>query len=149
PWFRNHYDGYLKGFQEPYRYGEPVPTNCRRYVELRYRMLHLYSDAMYVWTKSGMPIARALFLNDGHDPAVYQHLDDQFFIGNDFLVAPILDPHETANPPSPPVRSVYLPSGSDWFVVMDNASTLAAPVAGGTLISDYFAGLDRVPIYIR
>jgi len=149
PWFRNHYDGYLKGFQEPYRYDEPVPTNCRRYVELRYRMLQLYYDAMYVWTKSGMPIARALFLNDGHDPAVYQHLDDQFFIGNDFLIAPILDPHETANPPSPPLRSVYLPSGSDWFAFMDNSAPLAAPVAGGTLIGDYFAGLDRVPIYIR
>jgi alpha-glucosidase len=29
PWYRNHYDGYNKQFQEPWAYGEPVPTNCR------------------------------------------------------------------------------------------------------------------------
>src|SRR5262245_56125815 len=28
PWFRNHYNGYTKQFQEPWAYGEPVPTNC-------------------------------------------------------------------------------------------------------------------------
>ena len=32
PWSRNHYNGYTKQFQEPYAYGEQVPTNCRRYV---------------------------------------------------------------------------------------------------------------------
>lgn len=149
PWYRNHYDGYNKQFQEPYAYGEPVPTNCRRYVELRYRMLQIYYDAMYEWTQTGMPIARALFLNDPADPEIYQHLDDQFFIGRDFLVAPVIDPHETANPPSSPIRPVYLPAGSSWYAFMDNQAPLAGAVPGGTLIGDYFAGPDRVPIYVR
>src|SRR5215471_11774016 len=108
PWYRNHYDGYNKQFQEPYAYGEPVPTNCRHYVELRYRMMQVYYDAMYHWTQTGIPIVRALLLNDPHDAGVYGHLDDQFFVGDDFLVAPILDPHESINPQSAPVRSVYL-----------------------------------------
>jgi alpha-glucosidase len=81
PWYRNHYNGYTKQFQEPYAYGEQVPTNCRRYVELRYCMLQMYYDAMYEWTVTGMPIARALFLNDPGDLAVYDHLDDEFFVG--------------------------------------------------------------------
>jgi alpha-glucosidase len=149
PWFRNHYDGYNKQFQEAYAYGEPVPTNCRRYVELRYRMLQVYYDAMYQWTQTGLPIARALFLNDPHDPAVYRHIDDQFFVGQDFLVAPILDPHETNNPPSAPLRSVYLPAGSGWYAFVDNKQPLVGAVPGGTLITDYFAGLDLVPIYVR
>src|SRR5258708_29690208 len=87
PWYRNHYNGYTKDFQEPYRYGDPVPTNCRKYLELRYRMLQLYYDAMYEWTQTGMPIARAVFLNDPDDTNVYSHLNDQFFVGRDFLVA--------------------------------------------------------------
>ena len=74
PWYRNHYDGYNKQFQEPYAYGEPVPSNCRKYVELRYRMMQVYYDAMYQWTQTGMPIARALFLNDPNDPQVYANL---------------------------------------------------------------------------
>ncbi len=149
PWYRNHYDGYNKQFQEPYMYGEPVPTNCRKYVELRYRMLQIYYDAMYGWTQTGMPIARALFLNDSGDPQVYNHLNDQFFIGRDFLVAPVIDPHESTNPPSRPTRSVYLPAGSNWYAFMDNAEPITGAVVGGTLIGDYYAPLSTVPIYIR
>ncbi len=120
PWYRNHYDGYTKEFQEPFRYGEPVPTNCRTYVELRYRMLQIYYDAMYEWTQTGMPIARALFLNDPNDPGVYDHLSDQFFVGKDILVAPILFQAITASPPRDPVRDIYLPAGSDWYGFADN-----------------------------
>lgn len=149
PWYRNHYDGYNKQFQEPYAYGEPVPSNCRKYVELRYRMMQIYYDAMYEWTQTGVPIARALFLNDPADPAVYSHLNDQFFVGRDFLVAPIIDPHESTNPPSAPLRSVYLPAGSDWYAFMDNTRPITGAVVGGSQIDNYFAPLDTVPIYIR
>lgn len=149
PWFRNHYDGYNKQFQEAFAYGEPVPTNCRKYVELRYRMLQIYYDAMAQWTQTGLPLARPLFLNDPQDAGVYAHVNDQFFVGQDFLVAPILDPHETANPPSSPVRAVYLPAGSDWYAFMDNQQPLVGAVPGGTLIPAYFAGLDLVPLYVR
>jgi alpha-glucosidase len=132
PWFRNHYDGYNKQFQEPYAYGEPVPANCRKYVGLRYRMMQVYYDAMYQWTLTGLPIARALFLNDPQDPQVYQHLSDEFFVGDDFLVAPMLNQYETANPPIPPTRQIYLPAGSAWYAFMDNSSPLAGAVPGGT-----------------
>ena len=142
PWYRNHYDGYNKQFQEPYAYGEPVPTNCRKYVELRYRMLQVYYDAMYEWTLSGMPIARALFLNDPDDPEVYNHLDEQFFVGKDFLVAPIVNQSET-------LRDIYLPAKSQWYAFKDNMAPLDSPVNGGTTVHNYQAGLDTVPIYIR
>ena len=92
PWFRNHYIGYDKEYQEVYAFGEVVADICRAAIDRRYRMLQVYYDAMYEWTQTGMPIVRALFLNDPDDPAVYQHLDDQFFVGKDLLVAPILAP---------------------------------------------------------
>ncbi|MBK8907014.1 MAG: DUF4968 domain-containing protein [Rhodospirillales bacterium] len=149
PWYRNHYNGYTKEFQEPYRYGEPVPTNCRKYVELRYRMLQIYYDAMYEWTQTGMPIARALFLNDPGDPAVYDHLADQFFVGKNFLVAPILFQAITASPPRAAARDIYLPAGSEWYGFADNQAPLSAAVAGGTTVIDYHADLDLVPIYVR
>jgi len=149
PWYRNHYNGYTKQYQEPYAYPEPVPTNCRKYVELRYRMLQVYYDAMYQWTQTGLPIARALFLNDPQDPQVYQHLNDQFFVGGDFLVAPMLNQYETANPPQTPQRNVYLPAGSDWYAFMDNQYPLVGAVMGGTLVTNYVADLTLVPIYVR
>lgn len=149
PWYRNHYNGYTKDFQEPYRYGEPVPTHCRKYIELRYRMLQVYYDAMYEWTQTGMPIARALFLNDPGDPNVYGYLNDQFFVGRDFLVAPILFQAESLPNPIAPIRDVYLPAHSDWYAFKDNTAPLDPPVAGNTTVHNYYAGLNLVPIYVR
>jgi alpha-glucosidase len=149
PWFRNHYDGYNKQFQEAYAYGDPVPANCGKYVQLRYRMLQVYYDAMWEWTQTGMPVARALFLNDPQDPGVYAHLNDQFFVGRDFLVAPILTPGWSLDPPQPTSRSVYLPAGSQWYAFMDNQYPLAGPVDGGTLIGSWNADLSQVPVYVR
>ncbi|HKO55820.1 MAG TPA: TIM-barrel domain-containing protein [Thermoanaerobaculia bacterium] len=154
PWYRNHYDGYTKGFQEPYMYGEPVPTNCRFFVQLRYRMMDTYYSAMWQSSQTGLPITRALFLNDPDDPNAYVYCNDEFFVGRDFLVAPILARHDTASPPTQPVRSVYLPAGSEWYAFKDNEYPLDAPVAGGTTIQNWYAPLTgeplfQVPMYVR
>lgn len=152
PWFRNHYDGYSKGFQEPYNYGEPVPSNCRKYIEMRYQLIQLFYDAMYQCTQTGMPIARAMLLTDPQDPNVYSHLDDQYFVGQDLLVAPILFQAETASPPVSPTRDIYLPAGWDWYPYQNNEEPLPAPAAGGQTIR-YYAPLSQVmnilPMYVR
>jgi alpha-glucosidase len=140
PWYRNHYDGYTKQFQEVYAYGEPVLSNCRKYVELRYRMLQVFYDAMYEWTQSGLPVSRALFLNDPDDPQVYNSVDSEFFVGSDVLVAPVLTTSWN--------RTVYLPAGSQWYSFQDNRAKLEPSVPGGSTFN-YFAPLDLVPIYIR
>jgi alpha-glucosidase len=147
PWFRNHYIGYDKDYQEAYAYGEPVTSICRQYVELRYRMLQVYYDAMYEWTQTGMPIARALFLNDPADPAVYEHLDDQFFVGKDVLVAPILSPAGSGETAA--ARDVYLPAGSRWFDFRDGDAALGSPIAGGQTLRGVRVSLDHVPTYVR
>lgn len=154
PWYRNHYDGYTKGFQEPYRYGAPVPANCQFYVALRYQMIDIYYSAMWESSQTGMPIARALFLNDPGDLQAYANTDTQFFVGRDFLVAPIVTQHDTANPPTPAIRSVYLPAGSQWYAFVNNTQPLGAPVNGGTLIQNWYAPLTgpalfQVPMYVR
>ena len=42
---------------------------------------------------------------------MYNHLDDQFYVGNDFLVAPILTQSETASPPSTSTAQRVLAGG--------------------------------------
>jgi alpha-glucosidase len=142
PWFRNHYDGYSKGFQEPYKYGDPVPANCRKYVQLRYTMMQIYYDAMYQATQTGIPVARPLFLNDPQDPQAYQYCNDQFFVGDHVLVAPVLTQGNY-------YRDVYLPAGSDWYAFQNNQAPLLTPVGGGTLVQGYYADLTLVPVYVR
>jgi alpha-glucosidase len=160
PWFRIHYDGYNKQFQEPFMYGSPVPENCRLFVQIRYRLIQVLYDAMYRCTQDGMPIARALLLNFPADPGVFgaggYWLASEFMVGDSILVAPILDPAETADPPSSPQRDLYLPTDgqTQWYAFQNDQYPLLDPVPGGTVVENYYAplgngNLSLVPIYVR
>ena len=102
---------------------------------------------MYAWTQTGLPIVRPLFLNDPDDPAVYAYLNDQFFLGRDILVAPILAP--AANAGGAARRNVYLPTGIDWYALGDHDQALGPPMPGGRLLEDVEAGLDQMPVFVR
>jgi alpha-glucosidase len=131
---------------------------CKYYIELRYRLLQLFYDAMFENTLDGMPISRAMFLNDPDDKALYNDklsfIDNQFFVRHDLLIAPILDPESQA---SAHEFDVYLPAGSNWYAFMDNKRPLMPAIEGGTTIQDYDAHIDAspdhigfiVPIYVR
>jgi alpha-glucosidase len=142
-WCRNHYDGYNKAYQEPYAYSDPCQSACRKYIEIRYKLLQLFYDLLYQCTQTGLPICRAMFLTDRQDPNVYQPqvLNTQFMVGNDLLIAPIVQ-HHSVN------RDVYLPAGSDWFAYQDAQSPLPASNAGGQSFN-WYAPLDLVPMYVR
>ncbi|XOF33080.1 MAG: TIM-barrel domain-containing protein [Candidatus Electrothrix sp. YB6] len=178
PWFRNHYvrKG-RKEFQEPFMYEEwfqqyrggqlPEPQDlyrnvlpiCKHYIELRYRLLQLFYDAMFENTLTGRPICRPLFLNDPDDKSLYNDkesfLDNEFFVGKDLLIAPVLEPQVQNN--NQGKRDVYLPSGSNWYCFMDNTMPLGPAVDGGTTIRDFDANINTndnhihfiVPAYVR
>lgn len=180
PWFRNHY--VRKGrkyFQEPFMYVEwfnqnkggqlPEPQDlyrmvlpiCKHYIELRYRLLQLFYDAMFENTLTGLPICRPLFLCAPADRSLYndkeQFLDNEFFVGNDLLIAPVLNPQVQGGVNNSGKRDVYLPMGSRWYCFMNNTIPLGAAVEGGTTIRDFDANLNTngnhinfiVPMYVR
>lgn len=177
PWFRNHYvrKG-RKEFQEVFQYvkwfetwGQPipepqdlyrmVPTICKHYIELRYRLMQLFYDALFENTLDGLPICRPLFLNDPQDKSLYndkdKFLNDEFFVRKDFLVAPVLRPQSENN--NGGKRDVYLPKGSYWYTFVNNSMPLNAPEEGGTTVRDFDANINTngqhinfiVPIYVR
>jgi alpha-glucosidase len=139
-WFRNHYDKYNKTFQEPYNYGNPVSDACKKYIEIRYKLLQYFYDAMVECTRTGLPICRPMFVTDRADPHTYA-VTDQFMVGADILVAPVVSENTTS-------RDVYLPAGSGWFAYQDTQAALIGPNAGGVYIN-WFVPLDIVPVYVR
>jgi len=96
-------------------------------------MPYLYT-ALEEAHRTGVPPFRPLLLNYQDDPNTY-NLDDQFMVGNDLLVAPIMKPDVTR-------RLVYLPAGS-WYDYWTNKK-----YGGGTMIS-VEAPLDVVPMFVR
>ncbi len=159
PWFRNHY--IKKGsklFQEPYKFQTVInkvsPSErpmysyvlkvTKYYIEQRYRLMQVFYDAMFDNTSTGMAIVRPLFLNDWKDKALFNDkidfLNNEFFLGKDLLVAPILDKQCDENMQGK--RDVYLPSGNSWYCFMDNQRPLLSLIEGGTTIFDYDAHIS-------
>ncbi len=93
-------------YKEPWRYGPEALANFIKYDKLRYRLIpYLYSYAWQMY-KTGMPLMRALPLEYQDDANVYG-IDDQYLLGADLLVCPVLTKGAQT-------RVVYLPKG-EWY----------------------------------
>ena len=133
PFFRNHSNlGSIP--QEPWAFGPEFEAICRRYIELRYQLLPYLYSLFREAHRNGTPIIRPMFWHAQNDPAA-RAASDQFLLGENLLVAPILRQGATA-------RSVYLPIGS-WF----DFWTGEAVRGGRHILAE--AGLETLPIYVR
>ncbi len=133
PFFRNHHavDFYD---QEPWRFGKRYEDIIRKYVQLRYKMMpYLYTVLAEAHT-TGLPWIRPLILEYQDDYNVL-NIDDEFLVGENLLVAPVVSPGVT-------VRDVYLPAG-EWY---DFAS--GKKHRGEQWIS-VAAPLETVPMFVK
>jgi alpha-glucosidase len=133
PFCRNHkvIDGYD---QEPWRFGKYYEDIIRKYLKLRYQLLPFLYTTLEAAHRTGVPLFRPLMLNYQDDENTY-NLDDEFMIGDDLLVAPIVKPDITG-------RLVYLPKGV-WYDYWTNKK-----YSGGTMIR-VDAPLETVPMFVR
>ncbi|HEX8889167.1 MAG TPA: glycoside hydrolase family 31 protein [Pyrinomonadaceae bacterium] len=133
PFCRNHkvIDGYD---QEPWRFGKYYEGIIRKYLKLRYRLLPFLYTVLEEAHRTGVPLFRPLVLNYQTDENTV-NLDDEFMVGDDLLVAPILQPNQTS-------RMVYLPEGV-WYDFHGGKK-----FTGGTMIR-IDAPLEVVPLFIR
>lgn len=110
---------------------EPI---CRKYMELRYRMLPYLYSAVRECADTGMPIMRALWLHYPDDPVAVAR-DDEYLWGRDVLVAPVFEKGAAS-------RRVYLPRGS-WY----DFWTGERAEGGREIARD--VDLDTMPLYVR
>jgi alpha-glucosidase len=120
--------------QEPWSYGARHEAVNRRAIELRYELLPQIYDVMKEASETGVPALRPLFLEFPDDPQTWG-IQDQFLLGHDLLVAPVLREAQTE-------RSVYLPAG-DWYDFWTGRL-----VKGGRSVSVPVT-LESIPIYVR
>lgn len=131
--FRNHC---AKGHrdQEPWHFGETVVDIYRKYVELHYRFLPYIYDLIFESQITGLPVMRPLVLHYEDDENTY-NLNNEFLVGENMLVAPIVEQGETK-------RMVYLPVGT-WVNYWNGQRYQG----GNHIIVD--APLDTLPIFIK
>ena len=78
---------------------------------------------------------RGLFMDFGSDPNV-ANIGDEYMFGPSILVAPVTEQGVTS-------RSVYLPSGTDWYNYWTNER-----VHGGQTVT-VAAPIDTIPLFVR
>jgi alpha-glucosidase len=132
PFFRVHCTKYAPR-QEPWSFGPRALDLSRLVLRRRYRLLPLLYRLALEAHCDGLPLVRPLFMHCDHVPPGVG--DDQFLLGPDLLVAPVLAPGVRR-------RQVWLPPGS-WVDWHDGTR-----IAGDRRI-DVDAPLGRTPLFVR
>jgi alpha-D-xyloside xylohydrolase len=119
---------------EVWSFGERAYGILRGLLFFRER-LRPYLDAQLAAAVSGPPPMRPLWFDDPSDEEAFA-VEDQFLVGPDLVVAPVLEPGATS-------RRLYLPRGSRWR----DPWTGAVHDGGAWITVD--APLEQVPFLVR
>jgi alpha-glucosidase/alpha-D-xyloside xylohydrolase len=111
-----------------------VETICRKYLELRYRLMPYLYSVVREGCLTGLPIIRALWLHYPDDPEA-RGRGTEFLWGRDILVAPVTEKGATS-------RRLYLPRGA-WYDFWTGER-----IEGGRTISRP-VDLATIPLYVR
>lgn len=106
---------------------------CRQTIQLRMRFIPYLHAAFVRYKREGLPPFRAVVMDYPNDPQTWG-LDDQYLVGENLMVAPVLAGQKD--------RSVYLPKG-EWFDFWTERS-----FAGKQTIH-VDVPLNHVPIFVK
>ena len=131
--FSSHmrYHGTCK--REPWHYPNIAPI-VKRWWKLRYKLLPYIIEQAEACTKTGWPMIRALLMQHPYDRQVW-HIDDEYYFGSEFLVAPVMN--------SENCRDIYLPEGL-WVNFFTGER-----LDGGRWYYDVEVSLDQMPVFVR
>ncbi|ERK71753.1 alpha-xylosidase [Leifsonia aquatica] len=116
----------------PWAFDEEAVEVTRRFTTLKLRLMPYLFAAGQEAALRGTPVMRPLQLEFPGDPAV-DHLDRQYLLGGDLLVAPVFSPADV---------EFYLPAGT-WTEFFSGEQ-----VEGGRWRRETH-GFDSLPLYVR
>lgn len=125
--------------RRPWLDGEPFTSAARAAFALRYRLLpYIYTMARKCFD-TGLPLNRPMYLADPNRRIAYE-LPDQFYFGDDLIVAPVLHPGH--GPDRVAEVQVWLPDG-EWFDLTTRKHY------AGSRRHRVLAALNTIPVFVR
>ena len=131
--FSSHmrYHGTCK--RESWHYPNIAPI-VKRWWKLRYALLPYIIEQSEQACQSGYPLVRALLFHHPDDRQVW-HIDDEYYFGSEFLVAPVMNSDNR--------RDIYLPEGL-WVNFFTGQR-----IEGGRWYYNVEVPLDQMPVFVR
>jgi alpha-glucosidase len=134
PFLRSHSESGSNP-HEPYSFPKEYADINRASIELRYRLLPYIYTLFSEHTRTGAPVMRPLWFEYPDDARTYL-IEDEYLVGRDLLVAPIVTEGVTK-------RHVYFPAGDNWV------DWWTGKTYEGGKDADVAAPLDRLPLFAR
>lgn len=131
--FSSHIRYHGTNKREPWHYPAIAPI-VKKWWQLRYKLIPYIVRESEKAVKSGSTIVQALIYHHPDDRLCW-HIDDEYYFGDDMLVAPVMNSDNR--------RDVYLPEGR-WVNLFTGE-----PTEGGRWIKDLEVPLELMPVYVR
>lgn len=119
--------------REPWCYPTIAPI-VKKWWKLRYALIPYIWKQSRLSIKSGFPMLRSLVFYHPEDKMCW-HIDDEYYFGNDFLVAPVMNSEGS--------RDVYLPEG-EWIDFFTGKR-----YDGARWIKDLKVPLQQMPVFVH
>lgn len=119
---------------EPVFYPEPYKSILRNYYNLRYSLGPYNYTLAYEQQHGGKPLMRPMFYYSTADTNLL-HAGDQYFWGDELLIAPVIEQGATQ-------RKIYLPQGN-WYAW--NSSTITEGGKWTTVPVD----INNIPVFVK
>ncbi|MEA4937511.1 MAG: glycoside hydrolase family 31 protein [Paludibacter sp.] len=133
PLSRAHHEG--NNAAEPWTFGEEAEKLSREAIELKYKLHpYFYTTAREAYD-TGLPLIRALLL-EYPDDSETANLNEQFLLGSNLLVAPVVEKETSA-------KRIYLPQG-EWIDYNDGKT-----VYKGKQWINYPVSLKTIPLFVK
>ncbi len=131
--FTSHIRYHGTSKREPYHYPK-ISDIVRKWLKLRYAIIPYILEQSKKATQTGYPVLRALIFHHPEDKMCW-HIHDQYYFGDDFLVAPVMN--------SMNKRDVYLPKGT-WINFFNGKI-----YEGNQWLNDFESPLDEMPVWVK
>jgi len=131
--FSSHIRYHGTNKREPWHYPAIAPM-IKKWWKLRYTLIPYIVEQSRKAIASGAPLLQALIFHHPEDKLCW-HIDDEYYFGNDFLVAPVMNSENR--------RDVYLPEGK-WVNFFTGER-----LEGGRWLKNLDIPLDEMPVYVR
>lgn len=131
--FSSHIRYHGTNKREPWHY-PAIAETVKKWWKLRYKLIPYILRESEKAINGGGTVLQALIFHHPEDRLCW-HIDDEYYFGDDFLVAPVMN--------SDGIRDVYLPDGS-WVNFFTGER-----ISGGRWLKDLQVPLELMPVYVR
>jgi alpha-D-xyloside xylohydrolase len=119
--------------REPWHYPAIAPI-VKKWLQLRYRLIPYILEQSEKVTHTGYPVLRALLFHHPEDKTCW-HIEDQYYFGDNMLVAPVMNSENR--------RDIYLPKGK-WVNFFTGEI-----LEGECWLRNVEVPLEQMPVYVK